>query len=187
MKNTTIQLATKQLEELGLDIHASHIKKTPERAARAFFEMTTFHRDKDDVLKHFVLFPSSETDQLAVISPIFFGSMCEHHLLPFFGFVHIGYIPDKTILGLSKFKRIVECVSKQITVQEGLTEQLFTLFDTHIHPKALIVMIEAKHTCLLSRGAKDAQAVFRTVKKSSLFETHPSELMSFFQLIKHYE
>lgn len=187
MKTTTIKLATKQLEELGLDIHASHLAKTPERASRAFFEMTKFHRNKEDVLKHFVLFPAKETDQLAVISPIFFGSLCEHHMLPFFGFVHIGYIPNKQILGLSKFKRIVECVTKQLTVQEGLTEELFTLFDTHLRPKALIVVIEAKHTCLISRGAKDAQAVFRTVKKSSVFETQPSELVTFFQNIKHYE
>ena len=187
MNTTTIKLATQQLQELGLDVRASHLAKTPERASRAFFEMTAFHRDKTQVRKHFVLFPSKETDQLAVISPIFFGSLCEHHMLPFFGFVHIGYIPNKKILGLSKFKRIVECVSKQLTVQEGLTEELFMLFETHLHPKALIVMIEAKHTCLLSRGAKDAQAVFRTVKKSSVFDTKPSELVSFFQNIKHYE
>ncbi|MBI3577598.1 GTP cyclohydrolase I [Candidatus Gottesmanbacteria bacterium] len=176
-----------QLENLGLDVHKPALIRTPERAQRAFEELTRFHTHKDQIEKHFVFFPSSGSHQLVVVAPIFFGSLCEHHLLPFFGFVSIGYIPNGKILGLSKFKRIIELVTKQVIIQERLTKEIFDLFTSRLNPKGLVVMLEAKHTCVLFRGVKDGHSVVKTLMKSQFFNEHATELQTFFQMIQNHE
>lgn len=174
-----------QLLHLGLDPGTEVVRRTPDRAFESFKELTQFHRSPDELAKHFVFFEHTSSKQLIVVSRIFFSSLCEHHLLPFFGCIDIGYIPDKKILGLSKFKRIVELFTKQITLQERLNQGLFTLFWDKLAPCALIIQIEAKHTCALTRGAKDTQSTLRTLIKSDHFTTHREDIDTFFHMTHH--
>jgi len=182
-KDIFLKLVHDQLVQIGVDPKKGCLKDTPARVFRSFNELTQFHRNKGNLDELFVFFPSSDDKKLAVVSKIFFTSLCEHHILPFFGHIHIGYIPNKKVLGLSKFKRIIELVTKQLAIQEKLTSEIFDLFMKKMQPHGLIVFIEAKHTCTLIRGVKDTQSTFKTVKKSSFFETNRSELDLFFHMI----
>ena len=107
---------------------------------------------KDDPKKHIKLFDSEGFHDLVVVSDISFSSICEHHILPFYGRVDIGYLPGKQILGLSKFARIVDAFSKRLQVQERLTKQLADFLEEQLHPELLMVRITAEHTCMIVRG-----------------------------------
>ncbi|MBI3413625.1 MAG: GTP cyclohydrolase I FolE [Candidatus Aenigmarchaeota archaeon] len=176
-------LIKKQLAKLGINPETEGLEETPERFLKAFGEFTEFHRNKKKIDRHFVFFPIRSGDQLVVISGIFFSSLCEHHLLPFFGSVDIGYVPNGKILGISKFKRILEVMTKQITVQERLTQDIFDLFMGRLEPKGLIVHIKATHTCALVRGARDTNSIFNTFVKSGFFDKHASMLVTFLHMV----
>jgi GTP cyclohydrolase I len=182
MKSSLWETAIKtELDNLKLG-KSRHFVKTPKRAVKAFTEMTQFHRKPKKINKHFVFFPAPLKSGLVIVSPIMFSSLCAHHLLPFFGFVNIGYLPRKKILGLSKFKRIVDLFTKQATVQEELTQEIFDLFQKKLQPKGLIVTMSATHTCMNSRGAKDSQSTCKTVAQSTFFQKHPEIVNSFWRL-----
>lgn len=172
----------KQLQELGVGDDLEGFEKTPERFLKTLRELTEFHRNPNSINKQFVFFHTRNKEKLVVVSRISFASLCRHHLLPFFGFVDIGYIPNGKILGFSKFKRIIELMSRQLSVQEDLTQELFDLFMNKMKPLGLIVHVEAKHTCALIRGARDTDSVFHTVVKSNFFDKNPTTLSTFLSL-----
>jgi GTP cyclohydrolase I len=137
------------LDALGRDIRSPHLADTPRRVADAFaelltprpFEATTFPNDDG-------------YDELVVVSGIPFDSLCEHHLLPFSGIAHVGYVPGDRLLGLSKFARAIERFARDLQVQERLTRQVADWIDEQLRPIGVGVVLEAEHLCLSLRGAQ---------------------------------
>lgn len=137
------------LDALGVDLRADALANTPARVARAYaellapepFQATTFPNDEN-------------YDELVVARDIPFSSLCEHHLLPFYGVAHVGYLPGDRLLGLSKLARVVYYFSRRLQVQERLTTQIADWLDDNLHPRGAGVVLEAEHTCMTLRGAR---------------------------------
>ena len=137
------------LDALGRDIRSPHLADTPRRVADAFAELLTA-RPFDATT-----FPNDDGyDELVVVAGIPFDSLCEHHLLPFSGTAHVGYVPGERLLGLSKFARAVERFSRDLQVQERLTRQVAGWIDEQLRPLGVGVVLEAEHLCLSLRGAQ---------------------------------
>ena len=134
---------------LGKDPTAEHLSDTPRRVARSFAEMLT-PREFD-----LTTFPNDEGyDELVLVKNIPMQSLCEHHLLPFHGVAHVGYLPGERILGLSKLARVVELFARDLQVQERLTQQVADALQEHLSPKGVGVVIEAEHLCMSLRGVR---------------------------------
>lgn len=141
------------LHEIGEDPQRNGLIETPKRVAESFRELTCGYRTTaGDVIKGAVF--DCESNGLVLQKGTEFYSMCEHHLLPFFGQVHLAYIPSGRIIGLSKIGRIIDVFARRLQVQERLTEEIASAVDFAIKPKALVVKVEARHFCLMMRGVK---------------------------------
>ncbi len=137
------------LTALGQDPGSEHLLDTPRRVADAFAELLT------PVPYAFTTFPNDEAyDGMVLVRDIEFTSLCQHHLLPFSGVAHIGYLPDERIVGLSKFARTVDTFARQLQVQERLTQQIAGWLDVQLRPRGLGVVLEAEHQCMSLRGAR---------------------------------
>jgi GTP cyclohydrolase IA len=147
------------LTALGRDIRSPHLAETPRRVADSFIELLTPRPFEA------TSFPNDEGyDELVVVTGIPFDSLCEHHLLPFSGTAHVGYVPGARILGLSKFARVVERFARDLQVQERLTHQVARWIDAELAPLGVGVVIEAEHLCMSLRGVQVRGA--RTVTSS---------------------
>lgn len=163
-------VAAKQfLEALGVSTDGPGLRESPARMARAYAEMLTPRSFE------LTTFPNDEKyDELVVVKDIPLQSLCEHHLLPFTGVAHIGYLPGERILGLSKFARVIELFARRPQVQERLTQQVATWLDDQLGPKGVGVVIEAEHSCMSLRGVRAAGAVTRTSALKGSVRTNPS-------------
>src|SRR5688572_27792619 len=147
------RLVRRQLELLGEDPQRDGLLRTPERVAKALAWLTRgSDADPRDVIGE-ALFEESH-ENMVMVRDIEMYSLCEHHMLPFFGKVHIAYIPDGRIVGLSKFSRIVDVFSRRLQVQERLTEQIAQALDDVLKPRGVGVVIEAAHLCMMMRGVE---------------------------------
>ncbi len=141
------------LREIGEDENRNGLIDTPRRVVESFDELTSgYHVTAGDVIKGAVF--DCDSKGLVLQKGTEFYSLCEHHLLPFFGQVHLGYIPNEKIIGLSKIGRVIDVFARRLQVQERLTEEIATAIDEAIKPKALIVRVEARHFCLMMRGVR---------------------------------
>ena len=140
------------LTAVGEDPDREGLLETPARVARMYAEM--FSGLNDDPRRHLGKAFTEKYDELVLVRDIAFNSMCEHHLLPFMGHAHIGYIPDGRVLGLSKLARVVESVSHRPQVQERMTEQIADLLEHDLGAKGVAVVLEASHTCMTIRGVR---------------------------------
>jgi len=146
-------LVRRQLELLGEDPDRDGLQKTPERVAKALAWLTRGRQvDVRAVICYFMFTATNES--MVMVRDIELYSMCEHHMLPFFGKAHIAYIPDGRIVGLSKLPRIVDAFARRLQVQERLTEQVAGAIEDALHPKGVGVVIEAVHLCMMMRGVE---------------------------------
>ena len=142
------------LIKLGEDPEREGLQKTPERMEKAYHFLTSgYQEDAKDILERAVF--SEKYDEMVVVKDVDIYSLCEHHLLPFFGKCHVAYIPDGKIIGLSKIPRIIEVFSRRLQVQERLTTEISTAIADTIHPKGVAVVIEAFHLCMRMRGVEN--------------------------------
>lgn len=149
------------IEELGEDTSREGLLKTPERAAKAMQFLTQgYAQDAAQILKS-AMFKESY-NEMVIVKDIELYSLCEHHILPFFGKVHIAYIPDGHIVGLSKIPRIVDVFARRLQVQERLTEQILDCINTTLKPQGVAVVIEASHMCMMMRGVQKQNSVTTT-------------------------
>jgi len=147
------EVVTRQLELIGEDAAREGLRDTPERVVRSWQELYAGYRMKpEDVLN--AHFARDDYDQMIVCRGIQFYSTCEHHLQPFFGRAHIGYLPDHCVVGLSKLARLVDVFARRLQIQERLTEQIAAALQTHTRPKGVGVIIEAQHFCMMCRGVQ---------------------------------
>ena len=146
-------LVRRQLALLGEDPESEGLLRTPERVAKSLAALTGgYAMDVADVVGQGVF--AEESDQMVMVRDIEMYSLCEHHLLPFFGKVHVAYVPDGKIIGLSKLPRIVEVFARRLQVQERLTEQIADAIERTLEPKGVGVVIEAAHLCMMMRGVE---------------------------------
>lgn len=143
----------KILEELGEDPNREGLKKTPERLEKALKYLTKGYTQDIDEIIGGALF-KEDYNELVLVKDIEIYSLCEHHLLPFVGRAHIGYIPDEKVIGLSKIARIADMFAKRLQVQERLTTQIVDALDDKLKPKGVAAVIEAEHYCMMMRGVE---------------------------------
>jgi GTP cyclohydrolase I len=160
-------LAQELLARMGLDILDPHGEETPTRFVRMLEELTT-PTDYREKWKDF----ESESDEMVIVSPIPFYSLCAHHVVPFFGVVHIAYVPNGRIAGLSKFARAVEGLSKGFHVQEELTTSIADFLEMRLDPAGVVVVMDAEHLCMAMRGAKALGVKTRTTVTRGVFADH---------------
>jgi GTP cyclohydrolase I len=149
------------IETIGEDPQREGLVKTPERAAKAIqFFTQGYKKNAEEILKSAMF--KEDYKEMVIVKDIELYSLCEHHLLPFFGKVHIGYIPNGYIVGLSKLPRVVDVFSRRLQVQERLTEQILKSIDKTLKPHGVAVVIEAQHMCMMMRGVEKQNSVTST-------------------------
>ncbi len=157
------------ISELGENTDREGLLKTPERAAKAMQFLTQgYHQDAEEILKS-AMFQESY-NEMVIVKDIELYSLCEHHILPFFGKAHIAYIPDGYIVGLSKLPRIVDVFARRLQVQERLTEQILDCINNTLKPQGVAVVIEAAHMCMMMRGVQKQNSVTTTSGFRGAFE-----------------
>jgi GTP cyclohydrolase I len=145
------------------------IRDTPARVARMYDELLSGYRVDREALINGALF-DVEYDEMVIVKDIDYHSLCEHHLLPFYGRAHVGYLPGRKVIGLSKIPRMVEMFARRLQVQERMTQQIATLIDETIRPQGVGVVIEGVHLCAVMRGVKKPGSVMVTSAVRGLFK-----------------
>ncbi|MDC8447309.1 MAG: GTP cyclohydrolase I FolE [Nitrospira sp.] len=177
-------LVTEMLVALGERPGRNGLLKTPERVAKALAFMTQGYQRDIDHLLNGALFPI-EYDEMVIVKDIDFFSMCEHHLLPFFGRVHVGYLPNKKVVGLSKIPRIVDTFSRRLQVQERLTVQIAETLSSKLNAHGVGVVVEARHLCMMMRGVEKQNTVAVTSSMLGAFRSQSQTRLEFLKLIRH--
>ena len=177
------ELSRQILTELGEDADRDGLQETPVRVAKALQALTRgYHQDPKAVLRAATF--EDDYSQMVIVKDIEFYSLCEHHMLPFFDKVHIAYIPNGHITGLSKLARIVDIFSRRLQVQERLTRQIKDCIEEALHPLGVMVVIEARHLCMQMRGVQKQNAITTTSDFCGAFERQ-STRSEFLELIHH--
>ncbi|MBQ0735371.1 GTP cyclohydrolase I FolE [Aquimarina celericrescens] len=157
------------IKDLGEDVTREGIQKTPERAAKAMMFLTQgYHQNPAEILKSAMF--KEDYDDMVIVKDIELYSLCEHHMLPFFGKAHIAYIPNGYIVGLSKLPRIVDVFARRMQVQERLTHDILECINNTLRPKGVAVVIEASHMCMMMRGVQKQNSVTTTSGFRGQFE-----------------
>ena len=177
------RLARSWLEQIGEDPDREGLVDTPGRVARAWAFLTRgYQQSLEEVINGAVF--EAEGSEMVVVKGIEFYSMCEHHLLPFFGQVHIGYIPRKKVLGLSKFARIVEMYARRLQIQERLATQIAGAIERVVEPEGVAVVIEGVHLCMMMRGVEKQHSAATTSAMRGVFKTDAKTREEFLSLIR---
>ena len=176
-------LFTKILENLGEDPSRQGLVKTPLRAAKAMEFLTSgYHQNIDDILNGAIF--DENYDEMVIVREIEFYSLCEHHILPFWGKCHVGYLPRNRIIGLSKIPRLVDMFSRRLQVQERLTREIAEALETALDPRGVAVVIEAQHLCMMARGVEKQAPKMATNVMRGAFREDSSTRAEFLRCVQ---
>ena len=156
------------LKNIGEEPQREGLLNTPNRVARMFDELTSGHKIDPEKMINGALF-DVDYDEMVVVKDIDFYSMCEHHLLPFYGRAHVAYIPEGKVIGLSKIPRIVEMFARRLQIQEQMTSQIANFLQSTLQPQGVAVVVEGMHMCSMMRGVKKTNAKMKTSKMLGAF------------------
>ncbi len=171
------------LEAIGEDPEREGLKRTPHRVAKAFEFLTKGYKaDIDQIINKAIY--HEQYDEMVIVKNIDFNSLCEHHLLPFYGKCHVAYIPDGKLIGLSKIPRIVDAFSRRLQIQERLTSQIAECLMKNLNPLGVAVVMEATHMCMVVRGVEKQNSVATTSSMLGDFRNDRSTRMEFLDLIR---
>jgi GTP cyclohydrolase I len=172
------------LAKVGEDPNRDGLVNTPNRVDRTLRFLTSGYRMDVDELLNKALFDVAY-DEMVIVRDIELFSLCEHHLLPFFGKCHVGYIPDGRVIGLSKIPRLVDMYARRLQVQERLTTQIAETINQKIHPRGVAVVIEAQHLCMIMRGVEKQNSVAVTSSMHGVFKDNQNTRNEFLNLLRH--
>ncbi len=184
MNETLENLYRSILEQVGEDIHREGLLKTPKRAADALRFMTSGYQQDLKVVLNDAIFNESNED-IVVVRDIEFFSMCEHHLLPFFGYAHVAYLPSKKIVGISKVARIVDMFARRLQVQERMTQQIGMAIQESLDPVGVAVVVEGKHLCMMARGVEKQASNVSTSYLTGIFRENQATRKEFYDLLRN--
>ncbi len=170
------------LEGIGEDVSREGLLDTPDRIARMYTDI--FAGMEMDAGEHLSKVFSVEDSDMVLVKDIDFYSMCEHHMMPFFGKAHVAYLPDKKVTGLSKIARTVEVYARRLQIQERMTGQVADALMEYLKPRGVMVMLEAEHTCMTMRGVKKPGSRTMTVAVRGLFEEDMALQNRFWQMLR---
>jgi GTP cyclohydrolase IA len=177
------KLVNELLIEVGEDTKREGLVKTPKRVAKAYeFLLSGYNKNINEVLNDAIY--DVKYDEMVLVKDIDFYSLCEHHMLPFYGKVHIAYIPDGKVLGLSKIPRIVEVFARRLQVQERMTRQIADTIDEYLKPQGVAVVCEAKHMCMMMRGVEKQNSSATTSSVHGTFKEDARTRAEFMNLIR---
>ena len=183
-ENERADMITRLIESFGEDITREGLQKTPVRSSKAWDKILEgYSKNPMDIITSFEN-ESNDIDQIVGLSNIEFYSTCEHHLLPFTGVAHIYYIPNKKIVGISKLARVLDVFARRLQNQERITKQVADFFEKELGAKAVAVVLEGKHLCMMARGVEKQMATMKTSDIRGLFKTDNQARTELFQLIK---
>lgn len=166
------------LRSIGEDPEREGLRRTPERVARMYDELTAgYHVDPIKLIND-ALF-DVDYNEMVIVKDIEYFSLCEHHILPFFGRAHVAYVPNKKVVGLSKIPRIVEMFARRLQVQERMTQQIADFINKVLQPLGVAVVVEGAHMCSIMRGVKKANASMVTSSVSGIFKSDPKTRSEF--------
>jgi GTP cyclohydrolase I len=177
------ELVREMLIQLGENPDREGLRRTPERFEKALRFLTSGYRQDPDKLVNGAMF-SVCYDEMVVVKDIELYSLCEHHLLPFFGKCHIAYIPDKRVVGLSKMARLVNMYARRLQIQERLTSQIATAIQEKLSPQGVGVIVEARHLCMVMRGVEKQNSTTTTSAMLGAFRENKQTRDEFLSLIK---
>ncbi|PJD95306.1 MAG: GTP cyclohydrolase I FolE [Legionella sp.] len=177
------QLFEKLITELGEDVTREGLKDTPSRAAQAMRYLTKGYEERLDDIINDALF-DSDMSEMVVVKDIEMYSMCEHHLLPFIGKCHVGYLPNKKVLGLSKIARIVDFFARRLQIQERMTSEIAHCIQDITNARGVAVVIEAKHLCMMMRGVEKQNSIMTTSVMLGDIKSNSSSRMEFLSLTR---
>lgn len=176
-------LIQKMLVKIGEDPQREGLVKTPERVAKAWQEITAGYDQRPGEMVRGALF-EAEGQEMIIVNDIDFYSVCEHHMLPFFGKAHVAYIPNGKIVGLSKIARIVEAYARRLQVQERMTAQIAGCLMDNLQPLGVAVTLHAQHLCMMMRGIQKQNSYAVTSEMLGAFQNDPKTRAEFLTLIK---
>ncbi len=179
----TQELYRELIARVGEDPDRDGLVKTPERMEKSMAFLTRGYTQDVTTVLHDALF-DVDYDEMVIVKDIEFYSMCEHHLLPFFGKAHIGYVPDGKVIGLSKIPRLVDVFARRLQVQERLTRQVGEAISAAIHPQGVAVILEASHLCMMMRGVEKQHSSTVTSAMLGVFKTQLQTRNEFLSLVR---
>jgi GTP cyclohydrolase I len=180
---STQELYRELLVRIGEDPTRDGLVRTPERMEKAMTFLTRgYKQDVTDVL-HGALF-DVDYDEMVIVKDVEFFSMCEHHLLPFFGKAHVAYVPNGKVIGLSKIPRLIDVFARRLQVQERLTRQIGEAITEAIHPQGVAVILEAQHLCMMMRGVEKQHSLTVTSAMLGVFKTQLQTRNEFLSLVR---
>jgi GTP cyclohydrolase IA len=184
IQNATLaELTREMLLRLGEDPQREGLLRTPERMAQAMEFLTKGYQENPEEILRGALF-TEEYDEMVIVKDVEMFSLCEHHLLPFFGKVHVAYIPNGKVIGLSKIPRLIDVFARRLQVQERLTMQIAECIQQAIQPEGVGVVIEARHLCMMMRGVEKQHSAAVTSSMLGAFRNDENTRQEFLSLIR---
>ena len=177
------ELVREMLVRLGEDPEREGLNRTPERVQKAMAFLTKGYKEDPQALLHEALF-TVNYDEMVIVKDVEMFSLCEHHMLPFFGKVHVAYIPNGKVIGLSKIPRLIELFSRRLQIQERLTTQIAETIQQTIEPQGVGVVIEARHLCMMMRGVEKQHSAAVTSSMLGVFRDEQETRTEFLSLIR---
>jgi len=177
-------LVAQLLKELGEEPGRDGLTRTPARVARSLRFLTSGYQQDPIAILNDALFDVSY-DEMVIVKDVDFYSLCEHHMLPFFGHVHVAYVPNGKVVGLSKIPRLVGMLARRLQVQERLTTQIAETLEAVLEPKGVAVVVESIHLCMMMRGVEQQSAFAITSSLRGEFQTDSKTRSEFMDLIRH--